>query len=83
MTEDPVTLEKAREVCTVVKVHAPTLTDNMSPDFRLINVSCPFEKDGHCGECPCFMGVDLSETEGAIFVSPTFDGFCAGGHTDE
>jgi hypothetical protein len=62
---------------TPIRVHAPTLDEQMRPDFRLINMECPFGFDGHCGACDCFQGVMMGD-DGMIASYMVFDGVCAG-----
>jgi len=73
MSDEPMTIEEAREQFTVTKVHCPTLHE-MSPDFQLLNMKCPFDKDGHCRACEHFAGV-YSE-DGVFAAYGAYEGFC-------
>lgn len=73
----PMTIEEAREKYTVTKVHCPTLDDNLNPDFHLLNMQCPFGKDGHCMKCEHFAGVHAED--GLLASYRSYEGFCSHG----
>ena len=73
------TPEEAREVFTSVQVHAPTLR-NLRPDFQLVGMECPFDKDGHCSRCEYLQGVVTNDE--AVFSYMTFEAFCSHPTTD-
>jgi len=69
------TLEEARETFTVTKVHCPHLNrETLQPDFQLFNMSCPFERDGHCAKCPHFVGIYSNDGHFASYGC--YEGFC-------
>jgi len=72
------TFAEALEGNTEIKVHAPTLGPDMRPDFQLVNMQCPKGLDGHCEACDHLVGVDLSETDGAVFSYHQFPAICRG-----
>jgi len=74
MDEEYTALEEARKKYVLVRVHCPNLDKNLNPDFKLINMTCPFKQDGHCGQCEHLAGV-YSE-EGTFFSYGSYEGFC-------
>lgn len=78
--EIPQKILDAREKFTVTKVHAPTLKDNLVPDFKLLNMECPFDKDGHCSNCEHMTGVYTPE--GSVFANYSYEGYCDHPTTD-
>jgi len=74
---EPMTIEKAREKFTVVRVYSPTLTKTMSPAFRLLNAKCLVGKDGECHQCEHFVGA-FSE-DGTFAAYGSYEGFCKAG----
>ena len=70
-----ITVEKAREKFSVLKVIAPHLDDQMRPAFELRDKSqCPLKRDGDCCKCDKFAGV-FSE-DGTFFALGLYEGFC-------
>jgi len=67
-------VEDARKLCDVYKVHAPTLDKNMRPAFRLLNVQCKRGLNGECNKCDFFIGA-FSE-DGTFSSSGSYEGFC-------
>lgn len=72
----PQEIQEARAQYTVVQVHAPTLDDNLRPDIQLLNMVCPFGRDGHCAKCDSFAG--LYSPDGTVFAHCSYEGYCKG-----
>jgi hypothetical protein len=72
----PQEIQDARSNYTVVKVHAPHLDDDLRPDIHLLNMPCPFGRDGHCAKCESFAG--LYSPEGTVFAHGSYEGYCKG-----
>lgn len=75
MIEKSLSLEEAKKIFVHIKVHAPVLDKNMKPDFRLINMKCPVNNNGHCNVCEKFRGYEPNK-EGIMWCNMSFTGFC-------
>ena len=64
------------ESCSSIKVHTPTLDNNLHPKAELLNMKCPKGKDGVCHSCESFMGFFIKDKDGRMTSSQVYDGYC-------
>lgn len=74
MSNIPDEILKARKQYKTIKIHCPSMDDNLNPVPELLNGECEYDRNGKCGSCDKFKG--FWNEDRRVFSYGVYEGFC-------